>query len=85
MWQEKDNALVADLRFKDFVAAFRFMTIVAELAEVHMHHPEWTNVYNRVRIKLTTHDAGNVVTEKDRALAKAIENHPEIQSLVQTN
>ena len=83
MWQEKDNALKAELKFKDFVTAFRFMTIVAEIAEVHNHHPEWSNVYNRVSIKLTTHDAGNIVTAKDRALAKAIEDHPEVQLLVQ--
>ena len=76
MWQEQDNALVANLTFDDFVAAFAFMTEVAELAEAHAHHPEWSNVYNRVTIRLTTHDAGNVVTEKDRALAAAISELP---------
>ena len=60
----------------DFVAAFDFMTEVAALAEAHQHHPEWRNVYNLVEIALTTHDAGNVVTEKDRALAQAIEQLP---------
>jgi 4a-hydroxytetrahydrobiopterin dehydratase len=49
------------------------MTRVAFLAESHHHHPNWFNVYNRVDIALTTHDAGNVVTEKDRKLAKAID------------
>lgn len=49
------------------------MTRVAFLAEAHNHHPNWSNVYNRVEIELTTHDAGNVVTEKDRKLAKAID------------
>jgi len=82
MWQEKDNALVANLAFKDFVDAFAFMTIVAELAEAHQHHPEWSNVYNRVSIKLTTHDAGNTVTEKDRTLASEIEANAEVQLLI---
>ncbi|MBO6563417.1 MAG: 4a-hydroxytetrahydrobiopterin dehydratase [Pseudomonadales bacterium] len=72
VWKEIDSALVAELEFKDFVDAFAFMTEVAALAEEHQHHPEWSNVYNRVSIRLTTHDAGNSVTEKDRALAEAI-------------
>jgi len=84
MWQEKNNALNTELRFKDFVTAFKFMTIVADLAEIHQHHPDWSNVYNRVSIKLTTHDAGNTVTEKDRSLASAIETHPEINALTFT-
>ncbi len=82
MWQEKGNALVANLTFKDFVDASAFMTIVAELAEAHQHHPEWSNVYNRVSIKLTTHDAGNTVTEKDRTLASEIEANGEVQLLI---
>lgn len=82
MWQEKDNALIAELRFKDFIDAFAFISIVAELAEAHQHHPEWSNVYNRVSIRLTTHDAGNTVTEKDRQLASAIEEHPKVQALL---
>ena len=81
MWQEKDNYLIADLLFSDFVSAFAFMTLVAELAEEQCHHPEWSNVYNRVQIKLTTHDAGNKVTEKDRQLARAIETHPGVIAL----
>lgn len=72
IWKEIDNALVAELEFKDFVDAFAFMTEVAGLAEEHQHHPEWSNVYNRVSIRLTTHDAGNTVTDKDRSLAEAI-------------
>ena len=82
MWREQDDALVAELSFSDFVAAFEFMTIVAELAESLNHHPEWSNVYNRVNIRLTTHDAGNRVTEKDRELASAIESHPVVQQLL---
>ncbi len=82
MWQQLADALVAELEFKDFVDAFVFMTDVAELAEEHNHHPEWSNVYNRLTIRLTTHDAGNQVTDKDRKLALAIEALPSA-SLVQ--
>ena len=59
------------LRFRDFNEAFGFMTRVALDAEKADHHPEWSNIYNRVEIVLTTHDAGGL-TEKDFALAKAI-------------
>ena len=59
-----------EFRFADFVQAFAFMTRVALVAEKHDHHPEWSNVYNRVSIVLTTHDAGGL-TEKDLALARA--------------
>ena len=79
MFRELDNTLQLRLQFADFVAAFDFMTEVAGLAEAHQHHPEWRNVYNLVEIALTTHDAGNVVTEKDRALARAIEQLPTIE------
>ena len=73
MWTEKDNALHAELTFGDFRKAFAFMTEVAFLAEELNHHPEWSNVYNRVSIKLTTHDAGNTITEKDREMADRVE------------
>ena len=73
MWREENNSLVREWIFKDFVEAFAFMTKVAFLAEKHQHHPNWTNVYNRLEIKLNTHDAGGVVTQKDRDLAKAID------------
>tara|TARA_A100001035_G_C27614059_1_gene422320 strand:- start:72 stop:338 length:267 start_codon:yes stop_codon:yes gene_type:complete len=79
MFRELDNTLQLRLQFVDFVAAFDFMTEVAALAEAHQHHPEWRNVYNLVEIALTTHDAGNVVTEKDRSLARAIEQLPTIE------
>lgn len=72
MWEEKDNALHATFTFTDFIEAFGFMTAVAMLAEKQNHHPEWSNVYNKVTIKLTTHDAGNTVTDKDRQLADSI-------------
>lgn len=73
MWIEKDQALTREFHFIDFSEAFAFMTRVAILAEKMNHHPEWSNVYNRVTIRLTTHDAGNVITEKDRQLAAAID------------
>ena len=80
MFTELGNTLQLRLRFVDFVAAFDFMTEVAALAEAHQHHPEWRNVYNLVEITLTTHDAGNVVTEKDHALAQAILKLPSIKA-----
>jgi 4a-hydroxytetrahydrobiopterin dehydratase len=73
MWQEKDNQLSRSFEFKDFSEAFSFMTRVALLAEKMDHHPYWINVYNKVEIRLSTHDAGDTVTEKDRQLAAAID------------
>ena len=72
MWTEKNHRLTATFNFRDFIQAFTFMTEVAFLAEKMNHHPDWQNVWNRVEIRLCTHDAGNIVTEKDRALADAI-------------
>jgi len=73
MWKEENNKLVKTFAFKDFVEAFGFMTKVAITAEKMNHHPNWSNVYNRVSFELTTHDAGNMVTDKDRKLAAAID------------
>lgn len=73
MWKEENNALRKSFVFKDFSEAFAFMTRVALLAEKHDHHPQWTNVWNKVEITLQTHSAGNVVTDKDRLLAKDID------------
>ncbi|MEY2705807.1 MAG: hypothetical protein RL407_1869 [Bacteroidota bacterium] len=73
MWIEENNQLKKSFVFRDFSEAFAFMTRVAFLAETQQHHPNWSNVYNRVDVALTTHDAGNVVTEKDRKLAQAID------------
>ena len=73
MWKESKNQLVKVFNFKDFSQAWGFMNRVALLAEKMNHHPEWFNVYNRVEIRLSTHDAGNIVTEKDRKLADAID------------
>jgi 4a-hydroxytetrahydrobiopterin dehydratase len=73
MWEEKDNQLYKKFKFKDFSQAFAFMTRVALEAEKMDHHPLWKNVYNEVEIWLSTHDAGNIVTERDRKLANKID------------
>jgi 4a-hydroxytetrahydrobiopterin dehydratase len=66
------DAIRRSFRFRDFSAAWGFMSQVALLAERHDHHPEWTNVWNRVEITLTTHDAGGL-SARDTALARAID------------
>ena len=71
-WRLSDGKLNLQLVFADFVAAFDFMSKVAVLAETAGHHPEWSNVYNRVEIDLTTHDAGGI-TMKDFDLAEQID------------
>ncbi len=73
MWTEQDNKLSRTFEFKNFVEAFGFMTKVAILAEKMDHHPNWSNVYHTVIIQLSTHDAGDIVTDKDRKLAAAID------------
>ena len=72
-WTETDGALHRDFEFDDFRAAFAFMTRVAFIAEDLGHHPNWSNVYNTVSIDLTSHDAGNTVTDRDRAMSEAID------------
>lgn len=72
-WQEKDNTLYRKFEFKDFSEAFAFMTRVALIAEKMDHHPKWTNVWNTVEVWLSTHDAGDVVTDKDRKLSEKID------------
>lgn len=72
IWKEEDNCLSAKCTFVDFITAFAFMTEVAIHAEKQNHHPNWSNVWNTVDIRLTTHDAGNTVTDKDRRLAETI-------------
>lgn len=71
-WTSDGTALSRDLSFKDFRRAFAFMTDVAGKADEMDHHPEWSNVYNKVAIHLTTHDAGGL-TEKDVELAHFID------------
>ncbi|HEY5370262.1 MAG TPA: 4a-hydroxytetrahydrobiopterin dehydratase [Hanamia sp.] len=73
MWEEKNNKLHKNFEFKDFSEAFAFMTRVALAAEKMDHHPRWTNEYNKVDMWLSTHDAGDVVTEKDKKLANIID------------
>lgn len=72
MWTEQNNSLYRKFQFKNFSEAFAFMTRVAIEAEKMNHHPRWTNVWNTVEIWLNTHDAGDVVTEKDHVLAHKI-------------
>lgn len=74
MWQESNGRLVREFKFKDFQEAFTFMTRVGFMAEKMDHHPNWSNSYNFVRIELYTHDQGDVITEKDRRLALAIDS-----------
>lgn len=73
MWQQTDNKLYRKFQFKNFSEAFAFMTRVAIEAEKMNHHPNWSNVYHTVEIWLCTHDAGDIVTEKDHQLAKKID------------
>ena len=73
MWKEENNSLYKKFEFANFSQAFAFMTRVAIAAEKAGHHPLWTNVYNKVEIWLSTHDAGDIVTDKDRKLAEAID------------
>lgn len=73
MWQEINNALYKKFVFKNFIEAFAFMSKVALVAEKMDHHPTWKNTWNTVEVWLSTHDAGNTITEKDRKLAEAID------------
>jgi 4a-hydroxytetrahydrobiopterin dehydratase len=73
MWSEKESSLYRKFEFKDFSEAFGFMSRVALIAEKMDHHPKWTNVWNTVEIWLSTHSAGNIVTDKDKKLAAAID------------
>ncbi|MBF8963292.1 4a-hydroxytetrahydrobiopterin dehydratase [Pontibacter sp. FD36] len=73
MWKETEDKLTRSFEFKDFRAAMAFMNQVADVAEELNHHPWWSNVYNKVEIELTTHDASNTVTDKDVELARRID------------
>ena len=72
-WQLRNEKLYKQFKFEDFATAFGFMSSVAICAERADHHPEWSNVYNKVDIELTTHEASGI-TERDFALASQIEN-----------
>ena len=73
-WTEQNNTLIGEFKFKNFTEAFGFLAQVAILQEKHNHHAKIENMYNRVTLTLTTHDAGNTVTDKDYKLAEEIEN-----------
>lgn len=73
MWKEEDNKLHKKFEFKDFSEAFAFMTRVALAAEKMDHHPKWTNEYNKVEMWLSSHGAGDIVTEKDKKLSAIID------------
>lgn len=71
-WSRAEKALSKTFEFADFRTAIAFMVRAGFEAEGANHHPEWTNVYNRVEVRLCTHDAGNQITAKDVALARAM-------------
>lgn len=71
-WKQAGDGIERDFQFADFVEAFGFMASVALLAERADHHPEWSNVWNKVHIRLTTHDAGGI-SSRDFALAAGID------------
>lgn len=71
-WRGDQTAIERDYRFADFPQAIGFVVEAAPWCEVANHHPEWSNVWNLVRVRLTTHDAGRV-TEKDLALARRLD------------
>ena len=73
MWKEENNQLKRSFQFSNFIEAFAFMTKVAFIAEKMNHHPNWSNSYNKVDVSLSTHDAGNTVTDKDRKLASEMD------------
>lgn len=72
MWQESNNKLIRDFKFKNFREAQSFINQIADISEELDHHPEIHWVYNKIRIELCTHSAGNIVTDKDRTLAEKI-------------
>ena len=72
-WTEHNNALHKTFEFSSFLEAMDWMQKASIEIEKLNHHPEWTNVYNKVQVQLTTHDAGNVVSEKDWELARVLD------------
>ena len=72
-WKQVDNRLTKTFKFKDFNEAFGFISRVALIAEQMNHHPTWSNTWNTVSFELSTHDAGDIVTDCDRKLADAID------------
>lgn len=72
-WQEVNNKLIKEFEFDNFLAAIDFINQVAKVAQNMDHHPEIKNIYNKVTLTLSTHDAGDTVTDKDRQLAAFID------------
>lgn len=72
-WTEHNNKLQKTFKFKSFADAIGWMVKAAVIIDEMDHHPEWTNVYNKVHVSLCTHEAGNTITEKDRELAKQLD------------
>lgn len=72
-WTETDQELQKTFAFRSFQEAMDWMAKASEVIEKVNHHPSWTNEYNLVHVRLTTHDEGNTVTEKDRELARALD------------
>ena len=72
-WKEENNALHKTYTFATFEQAMTFMQLAANKISALNHHPEWCNVYNKISVRLTTHDAGNTVTDKDRKLAQILD------------
>jgi len=70
----ENNSLCKTFSFKDFDAAMQFMQKAAPLISALDHHPDWSNCYNKIIVKLTTHDSGNTITSKDHALAKLLDD-----------
>jgi 4a-hydroxytetrahydrobiopterin dehydratase len=68
-WKEENNRLTKTFEFKSFTEAMAWMLRASYIIEKHDHHPEWSNVYNKVHVSLCTHFAGNIITDKDRRLA----------------
>lgn len=73
LWKEENQVLIRTFTFATFEDAMQFMQDATPFISKTDHHPTWSNTYNRVEVKLTTHDAGNKVTEKDRELAKYLD------------
>jgi 4a-hydroxytetrahydrobiopterin dehydratase len=72
-WTESNNALQKTFTFKSFGDTMAWMIKASYIIEKMDHHPEWTNIYNKVHVRLTTHDAGNTISDKDRLLAAALD------------
>lgn len=72
-WQESNHSISKTFEFNSFEEAINFMVRASQEISQLNHHPEWTNIYNKVMVKLSTHDAGNIVTEKDWELARVLD------------